>query len=113
MRLTPDSGMLRCGRREIDGKHAAFAREVAHRKLAAVRLHCLAGDGKSEAHAASLRPSPRERSKHLIRLSRRETAALILDLDDDASDGCPDPQPDVSGRARGLESVLNQVTHIP
>jgi hypothetical protein len=52
--------------------------------LAGVRLGCLVADGEAEPHPAPVPASLGERCEQLFDLSRGETTAFVLDVEEDA-----------------------------
>src|ERR1700682_5044332 len=70
--------------RQLDREDAALAGHVHDPNLAAVRVDALAADGKTKPEAGLVGAAPIERTEQPLRLARRQTAALVFDLDEDS-----------------------------
>jgi hypothetical protein len=72
-----------CGRSpwQINGEHAAGAGNVAHVDVACIRADGAQCDGQSQPEARAVSASLNERTKQILRFSRRKAAALVADVD--------------------------------
>src|SRR6202171_600794 len=95
--------------RQYDGENAALAGHVLHLAAAAVHADALAGDGQTEAEAGLVDSAPLEGTEPLLRLAGRQTTALVLDLDEDATPVLARAQRDVALGVGELERVLQEV----
>jgi hypothetical protein len=98
-----------CRSRQIECEDAPLAGEVADANLTPVRLGSLETDGEPETESAAVSVSLLERTKQLLRLARREAAALVLDLEEDAVCGSARRQGDLAMGASELERVLEKI----
>src|SRR5688500_699127 len=94
---------------EIDREHAAGAWEIAHVKLAAVRFDAATADGQPQTEARSRSAELLERSEDLLRFPFRETAAFVLDTDQDAIGLCVRGEGHATVRPGELDGVLQDV----
>jgi hypothetical protein len=95
--------------RQLDGEDAPLVRQIPHAERAAHGLDAPAADGEPETQAGPVDAPLLEGVKEILDLARREAAALVLDLDEDAIGGRARPQRDVAVGAAELERVLEQV----
>src|SRR4029450_3971922 len=92
--------------RKRDGEHAAGSRQVADAQRATIGPDALARERKSEAQARLVVAALGKGREHLLGASRRKTAALILNLDQDQVAEGMDAQGHLGVRASELEGVL-------
>ena len=78
---------------------------------AIVRFDAHTAERKTKAHAGSIGPSLLEGAKQLVDIPVRETAALVLDLDEHAFGAGTDPEHNGGPRSRELEGVLQRIHH--
>jgi hypothetical protein len=88
---------------------AAAAGDVTHMDLAPVGLYALEADCEPEAEARLIWPTLPVGVEKVGDLARRQTAALILHLDEHTVPGAAGAQCDVPLSLCELECVLNQV----
>lgn len=77
--------------------------------VAAVRLYALTADREPETHTTPVGDASVEGLKEPLVLSRRESAAFVLNFDEDPAIIPTCPQPDVTLVPRELESILQEV----
>ena len=97
--------------RQVDGEHASSTREVARIDPAIVRFSAPSAEGETKTHAGSIGAALLERAKELVDIPTRQTAALVLDLDEHALGACANPERDARPRPCELEGVLQKVSH--
>lgn len=73
--------------RKLDGEDASFGPEVTHVQYTVVRLDAALADREAETEAASIYALLPERKKQLLRLSRWQAPAFILDVNEDPVGG--------------------------
>jgi len=104
--------------RQVDSEYASRARQIAHVELSPVNLDGTSGNCQPESKPCPIRRSLRERMKQLFRLSRREAAAFIGDVDQNAIAFRVGLQGDIASGPSELECILQQVgnrrsKHVP
>ena len=76
-----------------------------------VRFDAPAAEGEAEADARSVGASLLERAEQFVGVPSRQTAAFVLDLDQDPLGAGADPQRDGGSRSGELEGVLQDIHH--
>ena len=99
----------RRGAREIDRERAAPSRHVAHLDRPVMRLGRLERDGQTQAEPRPILAELYERSEQILHLSRRETAALIGDLDRHPAVSVPGAQDDRRVLVTELQRIVKEV----
>ena len=97
--------------RQVDGEHASLARKVARIDPTVIRFSAPSAEGETKTDAGSIGAALLERAKELVDVSTRQTAALILDLDEHALGAGANPERDGGPRPGELEGVLQKVSH--
>ena len=97
--------------REVDRKDASHTRKVACIYPAVVRFSGPPAESEAKTQARSIGAALLERAKQFVDVPARETAAFILDLDQDPLGTGADPQRDGRSRPGKLERVLQDVHH--
>src|SRR5581483_1603039 len=110
LRLQSSCVLRQCVPRKIDGENTPRARNVAHTESSGVRLDAAPTDCEPEAEPGFVRATLGKRQKHLVGSTWRQTAAMILDLDQNAIGDCIGVYGDFSALFRELECVLQQVS---
>ena len=94
---------------QVDGEHASSPRQVARIDPAIVRFSAPSAEGETKTHAGSIGAALLERKKQFVDIPTRQSAALVLDLDEDALGAGANPEQDGRPRPRELEGVLQKV----
>src|ERR1700733_1888782 len=66
---------------QFDGEHTALAGHIAHAQLAVVRLDTAPRDGQAEPDPGFVGAALRERLEQALGIARRQTSAVVLDVD--------------------------------
>ena len=78
---------------------------------AIVRFNAPSAEGKAKAHAGFGRLPAARSDEQLVDITNRETAALVLDLDEHVFGAGANPEHDGGTSSRELECVLQEVHH--
>ena len=97
--------------RQIDGEDASLPTKTARIDAAVIRFGAPSAESQTETDARPIRAALLERSKELVDIPTRQTAALILDLDQHALSNRFDSQRHSCPRPGELEGVLQKVPH--
>ena len=103
-----------CGNRQarqVDGEDTPAARQVARVDPAVVGFSAPSAEGETQTHPGSVGAALLERSKDLVDIATRQSAALVRDFDQDALGGCANAERDGRLRPSELESVLQKISH--
>src|SRR4029079_10211384 len=104
-------GTLFRGKRDIDDEDATFAGHIADTDLAAVRPYRFPGDRESQAEARSIAATPIAKLSKQVSLARRNSATLVLGLDEQPAVFGARSQDHAASWRRVLEGVVQQVHH--
>ena len=85
--------------RQVDGEDASHAREVARIDAAMVRFRGPPAEGEAKSEARAIGAALLERAEQVVDVAARETAAFILDLDQDPLGAGADAQRDGGAQA--------------
>ena len=96
---------------QIDREYASPIREIARIDPTIVHLCAPSAEGETKTHAGSIGAALFERAKQVVDVPTRQTAALVLNLDEHALGAGADPERDGGPRPGELERVLQKVSH--
>lgn len=94
---------------QVDREDASPVGEVPRIDPSIVRFRTPSAEGETKADTGAIRAALLERKKQLVDISARQTAALVLDLDEHALGTRANPERDGRLRPGELEGVLEKV----
>jgi hypothetical protein len=97
--------------RQVDSEHASPIGEIARIDPAVVRFSAPSAERETKTQAGSIGATLLERAKELVDIPTRQTAALVLDLDEHSLGARANPERDGRPRPGELEGVLQEVSH--
>jgi hypothetical protein len=95
----------------VDREDASPIREIARIDPTIIRFSAASAVGETKTHVGSIGAALLERPKELVDIPTRQTAALVLDLDEHALGARANPERDGRPRPGELEGVLQKVSH--
>lgn len=103
--------LVQFGAWKIDRKDAPFARHVPNIECAIERLDAAASNRETKTEPGPIPAALAERDEHRFRVSHRQSAALVFDIDADESRGPIGNQHDLTAGARELERILQKIAY--